>query len=209
MVSATEARGDMVCIYRFDPGAAPWTWERPKNLVPLGEAPAGSPNHPNSSRGYAVRDGASTSTAAPPAHRRRPPPPGTKERKGTTSSGATWSILDRILFKGSKVMAELTEVADLVEVFFEALPEHIQEQAKKEWRSMNPDSRGGMAMKAWAVYKYADHLDLSKIVTGYIYNHYEDKVIGTLNRRAEENSPRLLDRDNIMRGRGLTLGPAV
>lgn len=118
---------------------------------------------------------------------RRPAENGTKERKAL-SKGQALSIA---LFRA---LDQVSEAAEIVDAFFEALPKDVQ----KRWSKDRPnrqflDAAGqygidGADWKMQAIYYNWDKVDLDQAVKNVIWNHYEDKLYGAIHRNLPRNT---------------------
>jgi len=107
---------------------------------------------------------------------RQPPGPGEKERKmrATSAAGAVGGAIIRAAQKGGHAASE---VADAIDVFWDALPDSKKPKGSNKW---------GAARKAAHVYKHANSLNLNDLILGLAKNHVEDMVVGRANKRVNK-----------------------
>lgn len=98
--------------------------------------------------------------------KRRPPRSREREKKFAGSSDFM-----RFVHKwASRLKEGVTEADDFIDVFYDALPEHIQKQLK---------GRKTPQDKAKLIYDNFDKLDWEKVAKNWVENYIEDKAIGT------------------------------
>lgn len=133
---------------------------------------------------------------------------GVKEKKAVTFPG--WSGVIR------KVFHATTELSDVVDCLMEALPDYLQKRYKNNTRSrdgkgsfdvdgkgggkwvsshgglgvFNPNYSSGLIGKLNYLDRHWDSIDINKAVECMILNHFEDKVIGAMNRGAQRATGR-------------------
>lgn len=118
-----------------------------------------------------------------PPHKPKPPGPGTKEKKVRVPPG---------LMAAFRAATATTEAIDLVDALWEALPPKYRKGVKKSGRTDKRARLGeGVAYstpldKAQHILKNWKHLNPTDAVKNILYNHFEDKVIGGLNRGADK-----------------------
>lgn len=118
-----------------------------------------------------------------PPHKPRPPGPGEKEKKVRVPAP---------LMGAFRAATAVTEAIDLVDALWDALPKKHQKGVKKSGRTDKRARLGeGVAYstpldKAQHILKNWKHLNPTEAVKNIMYNHFEDKVIGGLNRGADK-----------------------
>lgn len=110
-------------------------------------------------------------------HVLKKPPHNVREQKFSGKTGAIHYAL-------AKYGVGPTEWLDLLDVFYQALPEKIQS---------DPRYHGSVGRRFQAVYDNFDKLDWDKVVENYIKNEVEDRIAGRLNQRLDK---KMLDKFN-------------
>lgn len=174
---------DAVPGYRREVGPAPSPGAKPSPEPVSPPAPVNPPTPrpgivPRPRPGYEPAWGVAVRASNPRIGRgvgfvkREPPPRGTKEKKfGTTP--LLLNVLSRAL--------DATEVADMVDNFFRALPYDKQRELFRRTGGTPSYSE-----KAWHVYQHFSELDGSELILNILTNEIEDQIIGRVNRRIRD-----------------------
>lgn len=140
--------------------------------------------HGAAAPGRSASYGSATETDGPPIRRwpnpdvrtrpSEPPGPKVKERKARIPG---W------LAKAAKAAWDGTEVVDLIDALFDALPEHIQATVPRTAITSPSAFRPGVRYagpldRALHLYRNIHHLNISEAVVNVVVNHIQDEIIG-------------------------------
>lgn len=118
-------------------------------------------------------------------HYRQPPGRGTKERKSKLRRG-----FDRVM----DIFGDVTEIADIIDAAWDALPERCRTKTYYKGRIVTS------AQDRWSdVYKCAGHMDVDLFIKNLIDNHVEDMLIGWTNRLRNKVIPDGIDGIDLFR----------
>lgn len=122
---------------------------------------------------------------------RVPPRPREREAKATSRS-------KKILLALFKVLDEASELADLVDSLYEALPKETRDKWKCNRNLFGVDSAGQYGIsnadcKAKALWHNWHKVDPEQAVENIIKNHIYDKVVGAMHRQLPRNTGGALD----------------
>lgn len=134
-----------------------------------GSAPGGQPKPQTETKGEYKPP---SSTPTRPVH-------GKEKKLGWAKSIPRW-------YMGMfNIAAEATEMVDLVDILYGALPKRIRFKVKPTGK-LSPGAiwAGHYYVDFWdkseAVYKYYNHIDWNKAIPDLIANHFSDKLIGAI-----------------------------
>lgn len=118
------------------------------------------------------------------------PRPRVRERKNFSRSRK----LAILLFRG---LDAVSEYAELVDAFYEALPKDVQKRWNQKDRGLidNAGQYGidGADWKLEAIYHNYQKIDVEQVVENIIKNNVEDDIIGAINRARPRNSGHAFD----------------
>lgn len=130
--------------------------------------------------------------------RNRPPPKGSKEKKFLSRSA-------RIGIAIFKAFDRVSEAAEVVDSFFEALPQDIQDQYTKAHKkrgladTAGQFGLGGADWKLQALYKHWDKVNIPNALINVLFNEFEDQIIGKkaaqLQKLGVRNAQPIIDRE--------------
>ena len=126
-------------------------------------------------------------SARPPYAPREPPDPGTRERKYIPRGAiAVWRAVDWI-----------SEKAETVDAFYDALPKHVKERWQCKPRGF-VDTFGqygldGADCKARALWHNWHHVDFEQAIRNVVKNEVADKIIGRYQRELPKNTGQALE----------------
>lgn len=140
---------------------------------------------------FTLRNGTFTRRTAP-SHVRKPPGRGVKEGKVLSRSA-------KIMIGIFKALDTVSEYSELVDAFYQSLPEDV----RKRWeKGRDPrgllDSAGqygidGADWKLQALWYNWDKIDGPQVFKNIVANEYQDKILGLLNRNLPRNIGRAVD----------------
>lgn len=170
---------------------------RPGTHPLAGPAPDPAPEpEPEPVSDGAISGGTGRSIGADGVHPVRPRPriprlPREREAKATSRS-------KKILLALFKVLDEASELADLVDSLYEALPKETRDKWKCNRNLFGVDSAGQYGIsnadcKAKALWHNWHKVDPEQAVENIIKNHIYDKVVGAMHRQLPRNTGGALD----------------
>ena len=164
------------------PMAAPWRMRDPNNERNRLNDP--QPFEPPAQAAPAPNKGGWSNDGTPTRPQNRPPRRHEKEKK-TRNIGVQ-------LFNSLDFLSEMSEVIDSI---YEALPEKIRKEVEKNWRdeAIFLDKGGQYGVdradeKLAALWKYWDQLDANQAWKNIAANQLEDQIHGGLHKRLPRNS---------------------